>query len=229
MNRPIRKRRTLGETLASPTTHMLATPDGKRWPNQLSEDVEASIIDAAYQVFRDRGVGAATTGDIASAAGISKATLYRRFENKWALFESVVFSSLKLVVGAFDDIALDPNHPEQSLRQYAMKIREIQDLERYREVLRMVLAEAPRHQRIALIWRETFIAEMLGKLLDYFGLLAKNGQATFPSPELAARNFYVLFAGSFKGLFGVVESAEEREKIFEADLHAFMKGNGINS
>ena len=204
-------------------------PGGRRWPRQLSRESEARILEAAYDVFRERGFSAATIGEIAEAAAISKATLYRRFENKQALFESVVYKSLELAAGVFDDIELDLDRPEASLRRYAMVIREVNELPRYREIFRMVLAEAPRQPELAVVWRQAMIDEILQRLVDYFQRLAKLGRMNHPWPDLASRNFLVTFAGSFRGLFGVELSEKEREQIFEMDLETFIRGCDIKT
>ncbi|MDE1568743.1 TetR/AcrR family transcriptional regulator [Aquabacter sp. P-9] len=48
------------------------------------------ILDGARQVFFERGFDAASMGDIARAAGVSKGTLYVYFEDKVDLFASLV-------------------------------------------------------------------------------------------------------------------------------------------
>jgi AcrR family transcriptional regulator len=60
-----------------------------------AETAEASakrrqITDGARQVFMSQGFDAASMGEIARAAGVSKGTLYVYFENKEQLFESIV-------------------------------------------------------------------------------------------------------------------------------------------
>src|ERR1700716_650549 len=48
------------------------------------------IIDGACRVFMERGFDAASMGEIARAAGVSKGTLYVYFENKEDLFQAIV-------------------------------------------------------------------------------------------------------------------------------------------
>ena len=48
------------------------------------------ILDAAAQLFVDQGIGRPGMGDIARAAGCSRATVYRYFENKQALLRAFV-------------------------------------------------------------------------------------------------------------------------------------------
>jgi AcrR family transcriptional regulator len=53
----------------------------------------AAIIDAAAHVFADRGSGA-SMGEVAEAAGVSRATLYRYYPSREALFESLAVHAL---------------------------------------------------------------------------------------------------------------------------------------
>jgi AcrR family transcriptional regulator len=48
------------------------------------------IIDGARRVFMSQGFDAASMGEIARSAGVSKGTLYVYFENKEQLFETIV-------------------------------------------------------------------------------------------------------------------------------------------
>ncbi|MGD8483631.1 MAG: TetR/AcrR family transcriptional regulator [Thioalkalispiraceae bacterium] len=60
-----------------------------RWQRRKDER-PAEIIDAALQLFVERGYAATRLTDIARAAGISKGSLYRYFESKDALFKAMV-------------------------------------------------------------------------------------------------------------------------------------------
>jgi AcrR family transcriptional regulator len=49
-----------------------------------------SLLDAAAHVLRTRGLGRATTKEIAKASGYSEATLYKHFDSKEELFVAVL-------------------------------------------------------------------------------------------------------------------------------------------
>lgn len=59
-------------------------------PQQLKAEVRAEMLRSAEAVFFARGYAGATMSDIARHAGISTGNLYRYFENKDALFYTVV-------------------------------------------------------------------------------------------------------------------------------------------
>ena len=48
------------------------------------------IVEGAQRVFMSHGFDAASMGEIAKAAGVSKGTLYVYFQNKEQLFEAIV-------------------------------------------------------------------------------------------------------------------------------------------
>ena len=62
-----------------------------------SEAATEKILDAAAQLFVARGVAAAGMGDIAAAAGCSRATLYRYFVSRRALHRAFVHREARRV------------------------------------------------------------------------------------------------------------------------------------
>lgn len=60
-----------------------------RW-RRLPEERPGQIVEAALEVFSERGVSAARLEDIGKRAGVSKATIYLYFPNKEALFREVI-------------------------------------------------------------------------------------------------------------------------------------------
>src|SRR5579862_355060 len=55
-----------------------------------AKQLHGRILDAATDIFIDRGYGETSIEAIAAHAGIGKLTLYRRFPGKDALFDAVV-------------------------------------------------------------------------------------------------------------------------------------------
>ena len=55
-------------------------------------DTRSSILEAAEQLILDRGLGYATTKEIARAAGCAEGSIYRHFQDKHALFMELVRS-----------------------------------------------------------------------------------------------------------------------------------------
>src|ERR1700756_2888024 len=65
-----------------------------RPPKELAGQVDERILDAARQVFLERGFEGASIEEIADTARSGKPTIYARFPNKEALFAAVVMRSI---------------------------------------------------------------------------------------------------------------------------------------
>lgn len=69
-----------------------------RPPGQLSEDTRQSILGAARKCFARVGFERATNRDIAAAAGVTAAAMYRYFDSKPDLYEAVVRDAMAEIV-----------------------------------------------------------------------------------------------------------------------------------
>ena len=65
-----------------------------RPPKALAGDIEARILDAAREVFLERGFDGTSIAEIAERAPASKPTIYARYSGKPALFAAIIERSL---------------------------------------------------------------------------------------------------------------------------------------
>jgi AcrR family transcriptional regulator len=65
-----------------------------RPPRELAGEVEARILDAAREIFLERGLAGASMEETAGLARAGKPTIYARFPSKEALFTAVVMRSI---------------------------------------------------------------------------------------------------------------------------------------
>jgi len=89
---------------------------GPRW-RRLPEERPRQILDAALEVFGERGLAGARLDDIARRAGVSKGTIYLYFPNKEELFREVVRA---IVVDRLRQAAADAGtgNPVDELKRY---------------------------------------------------------------------------------------------------------------
>lgn len=93
---------------------MATKPAGARasYPNpqpRLSADQRREqIINSARRVFEQSGFDGARTRDLAAAAGVNEALLYRHFGSKEELFEAAVAVPLEEAVGKLVELSGDP-------------------------------------------------------------------------------------------------------------------------
>jgi len=75
-----------------------------RPPSRIDDPTRARILEAARDQFLRLGFSPVTTDDIASAAGVSKATLYRAFPGKEQLFREVILGQLLEIETGIDSL-----------------------------------------------------------------------------------------------------------------------------
>ena len=61
------------------------------------------LLDAAEQVFRERGVGHASLAEVADAAGVTRGAVYHHFESKVELFQALMARAEMPIDTAFED------------------------------------------------------------------------------------------------------------------------------
>src|ERR687885_303898 len=76
-------------TARQPTAGRQPAAAKPRWRRR-PEERPGQIIEAALQVFGERGLAGARLEDIAKRAGVSKGTIYLYFPNKEELFRSMI-------------------------------------------------------------------------------------------------------------------------------------------
>ncbi|MFJ6569727.1 TetR/AcrR family transcriptional regulator [Streptomyces sp. NPDC091292] len=92
------------------------------------------IIEAAREVFRERGLGA-TLDDVARHAGVGVGTAYRRFANKEELIDALFDDMAETVHTLTEEAAADPD-PWHGLASCLERVCELQSFDRgLREVM----------------------------------------------------------------------------------------------
>lgn len=86
------------------------------WLEEPRRDLAAeTILDAAAELFRTNGVGATGMAEVASAAGCSRATLYRYFENRHALRVAFVHREARRIGALVADRAAAVDDPVERI------------------------------------------------------------------------------------------------------------------
>lgn len=67
------------------------------------DELAVRILDAGLACFSERGLQRPTVEDIARGAGVSRVTIYRRFDNKTALVEAVLLRECRRCLTALDE------------------------------------------------------------------------------------------------------------------------------
>src|ERR1700676_5536078 len=93
---------------------MPATSDPKTAPR--FDGPAFGILDAAAHVFSEQGT-AATLADVAAAAGVSRATLYRYYPNREALLKALAAHALNELASRLNDAGLERATVEEGVER----------------------------------------------------------------------------------------------------------------
>ena len=109
------------------------------------------ILEAAFAEFSRSGYAATTLDQVAERAGVTKGTIYVYFESKEHLFISVVREVTKATLDTVHDMFERHEGSTADLlrAQFSFIYQHIVEDRRRREVVRMLIAEAPRFPELA--------------------------------------------------------------------------------
>ena len=147
------------------------------------------IVEGARKVFLDRGFDAASMGDIAKMAGVSKGTLYVYFKNKEELFGAIVQAECcHHAEGAF---RLDPdNHDvEATLTRIGTDFVGFLCTPEKASSVRIVIAIAERMPEIGKTFYETGPGVGIVRIKNYLEAQVKAGILEIEDCEVAAAQF----------------------------------------
>ena len=147
------------------------------------------IVEGARTVFLDRGFDAASMGDIAKVAGVSKGTLYVYFKNKEELFGAIVQAECcHHAEGAF---RLDPdNHDvEATLTRIGTDFVGFLCTPEKASSVRIVIAIAERMPEIGKTFYETGPGVGIVRIKNYLEAQVKAGILAIEDCEVAAAQF----------------------------------------
>lgn len=176
-----------------------------RLPPSLRDTKSRVIRDAAYRLFLQDGFQVTSVDTIAHAAGVSKATLYARYDSKEALLSDVLSA---LYERGHLSAPVPDTPPCRTLDEFKVALKALSRIAvgqlmqpQALALLRLLISELPRHPQLSAVFSQ---AIPMGGRLRIRHLLATAQSARiidFQDVELAERAFiggllsYVLFDG----------------------------------
>ena len=190
----------------------------------------SAILDAATGLFLTRAYAGTSMEDIASAAAVSKQTVYKHFSDKETLFREVALGSVEPVGRAFQAEvtataeAIDVAAALQALaRTYIDAVMSPRLLRRRQLVLR----EAGRFPDLAQKYHENGPRRAIAALSTAFARLAERGELVIKDPRVAATQFAFLVIGEpldtamFRGV-GRRRTRRELHTLADAGVEVFL-------
>src|SRR5499427_7439927 len=147
------------------------------------------ILDGARAVFLSQGFDAASMGEIARAAGVSKGTLYVYFDSKEELFEAIVHQQCEAQAEGLFDLSSDDEDVETVLTRLGLGFVGFLCQPDKASPLRTVIAIADRMPEIGKKFYETGPAYGIAMLAAYLKRQVDAGVLAVDDCEIAAAQF----------------------------------------
>lgn len=147
------------------------------------------IVDGARTIFMARGFDAASMGDIAKAAGVSKGTLYVYFKDKDELFGAIVGQECTFQAEGVFEFDHSDRNVEAALSKHGKAFaQKICDPQR-QSSMRAVISIAERMPELGRKVYETGPAVGISRLSAYLEAQVKAGVLAIDDCEVAAAQF----------------------------------------
>jgi AcrR family transcriptional regulator len=117
------------------------------------------IVDAALEVFAEKGYAAARLEDVARRAGVTKGTIYLYFENKGALFKAVVRQTIiPNIARAEREAAAFGGSAAELLRDMITRWWRVMGETKLSAIPKLVLSEAANFPALARFYQREVVA-----------------------------------------------------------------------
>jgi AcrR family transcriptional regulator len=205
------------------------SPDGlcQTRPRLSGAERRLAIVQAAVQLFSQKGFRGTTTRELASAVGVSEPVLYQHFATKKDLYTAIVdhliaetsstFQRSLLALGEeYDDRAFFRWLGEQILLWYTAQSSHV----------RLLFFSALEGHELAQLWHEKAVAEFISWVEDYYRRQASAGAFVPADPQLAARAFIGMIAhfGQTTLLFPYTTLKLSNKEAVDQFVNLFLNG-----
>ncbi|MEI4472562.1 TetR/AcrR family transcriptional regulator [Frigidibacter sp. MR17.24] len=191
----------------------------------------AQILAGALQLFLDRGFEAASMGDIARAAGVSKGTLYVYFQNKEDLFESLIEAKRDRMFQGLEQALAEHETVEARLLAFGKRLAVILCSDEVLRAQRIVLGALERMPELGERFYAKGAERSKGALAAWMAAEVAAGRLAIPDVTLAASQFAELCTAGIwrRRLFGREtgpSSEAEMEAVVASAVRMFLAAYG---
>lgn len=181
------------------------------------------VLDAAIDVFSERGFSAASTSEIAKRAGVAAGTVFRFYRTKKDLLIGVVgplfrrFVAPQFVASVRELFEADYQDLDSFLR--AVITDRMEFVRKHRRAVRIALQETPLHPELRTLWNESVMTELEPLTLETVARLQEQGLIRPLRRGVVARTILSGMAGFLMYRFLVLPDANWDE---EAEVEALV-------
>lgn len=204
-----------------PATPLTAAPRGRKYDQ---------VLAGARQVFMADGFEGASVDDIARAAEVSKATLYKYFADKRMLFIEVANLECQRQAGSALDNIDRAAPPRDVLGQTGRHFLGFITSKFGQQIFRICVAESDRFPELGRSFYESGPAVMRAEMAAYFAQACARGELVIDDYIMAADQFGELCKADLwmRLMFGVIKEvdAADIDRVVDNAVETFLARYG---
>jgi TetR/AcrR family transcriptional repressor of mexJK operon len=193
-----------------------------------TEQLTQRLLEAATQLFLEKGYDATSMAEISAAAHASKETFYRHFPTKDNLFRAVVIRRAEMIAADLSTILVATDPPKKALTVFGERILSrmiTKDTIAFHRLLGMTRERFP---EILQLYRTTGPFRIRDAVTEYLKVQIREGKLRKLNPEVAARQFFDLAAAEMIMNASITgkpnpSKAEMKQRVKEA-VDCFLHG-----
>ncbi len=197
-----------------------------RRTKEIAEKTRQKLIDAAEEVFLEKGVTCSSLCDIANKAGVTRGALYWHFDHKMALFDAM-HERVKLPLDALFEKAVNGENPIENLKNLSIHVlSNMEDDEHLRRVFTIIMFKCEKldessENAMRFKERRKEVIENFNKVFTY----AQNNRKLRSdlTPEVAAISLHAFIIGVLHDYLQNPE-AYSIKKIAPVLVESFFRG-----
>ena len=161
-------------------------PGQPKWRRR-SEARPGEIVQAALEVFAEKGFAAARLDDIARQAGVSKGALYLYFETKEELFRAVVREAVAPNLDMVEAMLAQATLPfPDLLRLLFARIVMVIGVSKMGAVAKLVIGESRNFPELARVWHDEVVSRALTAISGAIAAAQARGEVRAGDPRFHA-------------------------------------------
>lgn len=164
-------------------------PGGQSQLDLRSTLTKRQILDGARQVFLQNGFVGTSIDQIVAHTGVSKASIYRYFESKDALFGALITGEAERIAGALPSIDPEDPDPVSALRHIGIAILETLNNPTTLITLRLIIGALSRFPQLGEEFRRNSLGPTVEKIAAYLDVRATTCGVRIDDSRAAAEEF----------------------------------------
>lgn len=144
------------------------------------------IIEAALELFAERGFGATRMHDVARRAGVSKGTLFVYFPTKQDLFRAVARKITAVNFERLQLVAADLDQPIGDIVRALLTQAALVADTRVPALIRLLVSESRLFPDLAQVWHDEVVSKMFALLISAIVRAQARGELRAGDPQLFA-------------------------------------------